>query len=260
MGSQSRLVDGTYSVVSTYLLQITNYKLYKITNMNINKLFLWSLITIVSTTVDGRVFGKPWGWATASGLKPNSLNTIVLNDCVGRPSVFFHHRHSNTQGEQIAKMVGKVSTSVTSRAIMDIITRANGHSPVSSCSQSELVEMEGQYESCIKRVQYKLKCFHLSKDRQCDMITEFLEECTRGILGLCFGSPFSSYIYHVQNWSLSTSLVSRRAGLLETCFADQKRNDVPNISYFPTEAPPVMDRVKLLRRYLRHPTLANSSN
>merc|ERR1712183_1119716 len=184
MGSQSRLVDGTYSVVSTYLLQITNYKLYKITNMNINKLFLWSLITIVSTTVDGRVFGKPWGWATASGLKPNSLNTIVLNDCVGRPSVFFHHKHSNTKGEQIAKMVGDVATSVTSRAIMDIITHANGHSPV-SCSQSELVEMESQYESCIKRVQYKLKCFHLSKDRQCEMITEFLEDCTKGMLGLC---------------------------------------------------------------------------
>ena len=43
--------------------------------------------------------------------------------------------------------------------------------------------MESQYETCIKRVQYKLKCFHLSKDRQCDMITEFLEECTEGILG-----------------------------------------------------------------------------
>merc|ERR1712183_1196642 len=241
MGSQSRLVDGTYSVVSTYLLQITNYKLHKITKMNINKLFLWSLITIVSTTVDGRVFGKPC-------------------DCVGRPSVFFHHKLSNTKGVQIAKMVGDVATSVTSRAIMDIITHANGHSPVSSCSQTELVEMESQYESCIKRVQYKLKCFHLSKERQCDMITEFLEDCSKGMLGLCFGSPFSSYIYHVQNWSLSTSVVSRRTGLQETCFAEQKRNEIPNISNFLTEAPPVMDRVKILRRYLRHPALANSSN
>jgi len=124
--------------------------------MNKNKFFFWSLITIVSTAVDGRVFGKQWGLASAFGLKPNSLNTVVLNECAARPSVFFHHRHSNTQGEQVARMVGEVSTSVTSRAIMDIITHANGHSPVSSCSQSELVEMESQYESCIKRVQYKV--------------------------------------------------------------------------------------------------------
>merc|ERR1712183_170191 len=192
MGSQSRLVDGTYSVVSTYLLQITNYKLHKITNMNINKLFLWSLITIVSTTVDGRVFGKQC-------------------DCVARPSVFFHHRHSNTQGEQIAKMVGKVSTSVTSRAIMDIITQANGHSPVSSCSQSELVEMEGQYESCIKRVQYKLKCFQLSKERQCDMITEFLEECTRGILGVCFTGSTTKKILKVQKHHFQSTCSTRQA-------------------------------------------------
>merc|ERR1712183_463694 len=192
MGSQSRLVDGTYSVVSTYLLQITNYKLHKITKMNINKLFLWSLITIVSTTVDGRVFGKPC-------------------DCVGRPSVFFHHKHSNTKGEQIAKMVGDVATSVTSRAIMDIITHANGHSPVSSCSQSELVEMESQYESCIKRVQYKLKCFHLSKDRQCEMITEFLEDCTKGMLGACFTGSTTKKILKVQKHHFHSTCSTRSA-------------------------------------------------
>merc|ERR1712183_763472 len=192
MGSQSRLVDGTYSVVSTYLLQITNYKLHKITKMNINKLFLWSLITIVSTTVDGRVFGKPC-------------------DCVGRPSVFFHHKHSNTKGEQIAKMVGDVATSVTSRAIMDIITHANGHSPVSSCSQSELVEMESQYESCIKRVQYKLKCFHLSKDRQCEMITEFLEDCTKGMLGACFTGSTTKKVLKVQKHHFHSTCSTRSA-------------------------------------------------
>jgi len=178
--------------------------------MNINKLFFWSLITIVTTTVDGRVFGKQWGLASAFGLKPNSLNAVVLNDCVARPSVFFHHRHSNTQGEQIAKMVGKVATSVTSRAIMDIITHANGHSPV-SCSQSELVEMEGQYESCIKRVQYKLKCFHLSKDRQCDMITEFLDECTRGILGACFTGSTTKKILKVQKHHFQSTCSTRQA-------------------------------------------------
>merc|ERR1712183_150984 len=192
MGSQSRLVDGTYSVVSTYLLQITNYKLHKITKMNINKLFLWSLITIVSTTVDGRVFGKPC-------------------DCVGRPSVFFHHKLSNTKGVQIAKMVGDVATSVTSRAIMDIITHANGHSPVSSCSQTELVEMESQYESCIKRVQYKLKCFHLSKDRQCEMITEFLEDCTKGMLGLCFTGSTTKKILKVQKHHFHSTCSTRSA-------------------------------------------------
>jgi len=180
--------------------------------MNINKLFLCSLVTIiVSTTVDGRVFGKQWGWGTASGLKPNSLNTIVLNDCVARPSVFFQHRHGNTQGEQVAKMVGEVSTSVTSRAIMDIITHANGHSPVSSCSQPELVEMESQYESCIKRVQYKLKCFHLSQTQQCEMITEFLDECTEGILGACFSGSTTKKILKVQKRHFHSTCSPRSA-------------------------------------------------
>ena len=32
----------------------------KLANMNINKPLFWSLITIVSTTVDGRVFGTQW--------------------------------------------------------------------------------------------------------------------------------------------------------------------------------------------------------
>jgi len=176
-----------------------------------NKLFIWSLVAIVSTTVDRRGFGKKWGLATATGLKPNSLNTIVLNDCVGRPSVFFHQRHSNTKGEQIAKMVGDVSTSVTSRAIMDIITHANGHSPVSSCSQSELVEMESQYERCVKRVQYKLKCFHLSSERQCDIITEFLEDCTKGILGACFTGSTTKKVLKVQKHHFHSTCSTRSA-------------------------------------------------
>merc|ERR1711874_625941 len=184
----------------------------KITNMmTINKLFLWSLFAIVSTTVDGRVFGKQWGWTSASGLKPNSLNTVVLNDCAGRPTAFLHHRHTNTQGHQLAKMVGEVSTSVTSRAIMDVIMHANGHSPVSSCSQSELGEMESQYESCIKRVQYKLKCFHLSKDRQCDMITEFLEDCTKGMLGACFTGSTTKKILKVQKHHFHSTCSTRSA-------------------------------------------------
>ena len=29
----------------------------------------------------------------------------------------------------------------------------------------------------------QLKCFHLSKAQQCDIITDFLDECTSGILG-----------------------------------------------------------------------------
>ena len=53
-----------------------------------------------------------------------------FSDCLARRSVYFHHKHSNSQGEQMARVLGEVSTSVTSRAIMDIITVANGHSPI----------------------------------------------------------------------------------------------------------------------------------
>jgi len=148
--------------------------------MIIPKIIVWSFVTIVST-VNARIIGKQWGWGRA--LKPNGLNTIVLNECLSRRSVFFHQHHSNSEGEQVARLLGEVSTSVTSRAIMDIITLANGHSPISSCSQEELEEMESEYETCVNKHQYKLKCFNLSKDQQCKTITDFLEECTDRILG-----------------------------------------------------------------------------
>merc|ERR1711988_67388 len=195
------------------------------------KILVLSIVAILYP-VDGRIFGKEC-------------------DCLARRSVYFHHKHSNSQGEQLARVLGEVSSSVTSRAIMDIITVANGHSPISSCSQSELGEMEREYEMCVKRRQYKLKCFNLSTDNQCDTLSDFIEQCTKRILGHCFGSDFSSYISHVQSWSLSLS-----GDLQETCFTSQSAGS-PDISDFMTEAPPVLDRTKLLRRYLRHPALAN---
>merc|ERR1711988_2046356 len=91
------------------------------------KILILSIVAILYP-VDGRIFGKEWGLGRA--LKPNGLNAIVLNDCLARRSVYFHHKHSNSQGEQLARVLGEVSTSVTSRAIMDIITVANGHSPI----------------------------------------------------------------------------------------------------------------------------------
>jgi len=78
--------------------------------MIIPKIIVWSFVTIV-TTVNARIIGKQC-------------------ECLSRRSVFFHQHHSNTEGEQVARLLGEVSTSVTSRAIMDIITLANGHSPI----------------------------------------------------------------------------------------------------------------------------------
>ena len=43
----------------------------KLANMNINKPLFWSLITIVSTTVDGRVFGTQW-WESLREKTQNS--------------------------------------------------------------------------------------------------------------------------------------------------------------------------------------------
>ena len=55
---------------------------------------------------------------------------IYCSECVARRGVYSTHKHSNTQGEAISSMVGHVSTRITSKAIMNLIKNARGHSPI----------------------------------------------------------------------------------------------------------------------------------
>ena len=55
---------------------------------------------------------------------------IYFSECVARRGVYSTHKHSNTQGVAISSMVGHVSTRITSKAIMNLIKNARGHSPI----------------------------------------------------------------------------------------------------------------------------------
>merc|ERR1712198_703278 len=223
----------------------------KKTNKFIQKMFIKKYLSyFFLTVVNARVFGSEWGWV----FKPNGLNTLVSNECVTRRSVYLVHNHSKTRGSHVSRMLGHVATRETSRAILDVIRVANGHSPV-SCTSEEVQEMEQNYQNCHTKMQYKLKCFSLSKDRQCLLINNFLEDCTKSILGKCFDDHYMQYIYNSQKWSLSSHHLYQELFSGEnSCFDEIQDSSSPRLE--PTTTVRSIDRGNLLRRYLRHPAIS----
>jgi len=180
-------------------------------------------------------------------------------ECVRRRSIYMVHNHSRTRGTRVSQMLDDVATRDTSRAVMDVIRVANGHSPVSSCSQQEVVQMELDYQTCSKKMQYQLKCFDLTKEQQCLLLNSFLEECTNQILGRCFEPHFTDYISSVQKWSLSSHHIFQQR-LQDICLADQEEEmSEPNVEDITTTKPRIFDRANILRRYLRHPAISKYS-
>jgi len=152
-------------------------------------------------------------------------------------------------------MLGDVATRDTSQAVMNIIRAANGHSPVSRCSGEDVQTMEADYQTCTKSIQYQFKCFDMSKEQQCLLLNSFLEDCTKEILGKCFDTKYVQYISGVQRWSLASHSVFRER-LAGVCLMEEDVTSVPSLEAEVTTRS--VDRARLLRRYLRHPALANS--
>lgn len=217
--------------------------------ISLSNILLYCFISLSS----GRIFGNEWGWV----FKPNGLNTLVANECVTRRSVYLVHSHSRTRGTHVSRMLGDVATRDTSQAVMNIIRAANGHSPVSRCSAEDVQSMEAEYQTCTKRIQYQFKCFDMSKEQQCLLLNSFLEDCTNGILGKCFETKYLQYISGVQKWSLASHSVFRER-LAEVCLMeDEVTSEAPRLEPEVTSTRSV-DRARLLRKYLRHPALANN--
>merc|ERR1711976_39253 len=208
----------------------------KKTNKFIQKMFIKKYLSyFFLTVVNARVFGSEC-------------------ECVTRRSVYLVHNHSKTRGSHLSRMLGHVATRETSRAILDVIRVANGHSPV-SCTSEEVQEMEQNYQNCHTKMQYQLKCFSLSKDRQCLLINNFLEDCTKSILGKCFDDHYMQYIYNSQKWSLSSHHLYQELFSGEnSCFDDIQDSSSPRLE--PTTTVRSIDRGNLLRRYLRHPAIS----
>merc|ERR1711971_100027 len=177
-------------------------------------------------------------------------------ECVTRRSVYLVHSHSRTRGTHVSRMLGDVATRDTSQAVMNIIRAANGHSPV-RCSAEDVQSMEAEYQTCTKRIQYQFKCFDMSKEQQCLLLNSFLEDCTNGILGKCFETKYLQYISGVQKWSLASHSVFQER-LAEVCLMeDEVTSEPPRLEPEVTSTRSV-DRARLLRKYLRHPALANN--
>ena len=53
----------------------------------------------------------------------------------------------------------------------------------STCDQQELNKMEVEFQACLKRAQYQIKCCSKGKLDQCVWIQAFIDHCTKGVLG-----------------------------------------------------------------------------
>ena len=84
---------------------------------------------------------------------------------------------------RMARLIGRVSTEVTSQFMLELLTASLGHSEV-TCGQGELDSVLGDYERCVKQVQHSLRCTE-RREEVCGWVTAFIHTCTGQILGRC---------------------------------------------------------------------------
>jgi len=144
----------------------------------------FSVVCLILATARSRIFG-------------------TTCECVGRHGLYSWHKHSNAQGVAISSLVGHVANHITSKAITHLLTHAQGHSPISSCDQKKLDSMETEYKSCVRKVQYQIKCLNLTNVQQCALINAFLDHCTTDLLGKCFTKKSTRSVREKQQKMLS---------------------------------------------------------
>jgi len=196
----------------------------------------FSVVCLILATARSRIFG-------------------TTCECVGRHGMYSWHKHSNAQGVAISSLVGHVANHITSKAITHLLTHAQGHSPISSCDQEKLDSMETEYKSCVRKVQYQIKCLNLTNVQQCALINAFLDHCTTDLLGACFQPPFLTYLLEIQKWKISQN---GHFHLKQGCVSSvpNKRPRLPKLlKKYKERKDKAWDRAKLLRKYLRHPSL-----
>ncbi len=86
-------------------------------------------------------------------------------------------------GARMGRLIGRVSTEVTSQFMLELLTANLGHSEV-TCGQGELDTVLGDYERCVKQVQHSVRCTERLEE-VCGWVSAFTDTCTGQILGRC---------------------------------------------------------------------------
>ena len=86
-------------------------------------------------------------------------------------------------GARMGRLIGRVSTEVTSQFMLELLTANLGHSEV-TCGQGELDTVLGDYERCVKQVQHSVRCTE-RQEEVCGWVSAFTDTCTGQILGRC---------------------------------------------------------------------------
>eukprot|EP00092_Neocalanus_flemingeri_P040937 GFUD01044575.1.p1 GENE.GFUD01044575.1~~GFUD01044575.1.p1 ORF type:complete len:214 (-),score=34.40 GFUD01044575.1:55-696(-) len=108
----------------------------------------------------------------------------------------------NPVGDKISDTIGHVARHVTQRAVMQVVLHAQGHHPI-RCSQTQLRQMDKDFKTCFKKIQYQVKCYTMSQNDYCLWIGAFINNCSGYVLGQCVRSPFLTYIGAYQSWQMA---------------------------------------------------------
>ena len=142
---------------------------------------LFTIILMASPSSCGLVNSQMWSGA----FKPIGLNTIIRNRCLAEDWRGVVHQRGREEGEEVAELVAEVAGEVTSRALLSLLHRARGHTPLIACSQHELNKMERDFGACVRKVQYQLRCKSTNPNQRCSWVQAFMETCTKEVLGRC---------------------------------------------------------------------------
>lgn len=103
---------------------------------------------------------------------------------------------TNPGGSKFGRLIGKVSTEVTSQFLLEAVTSNGGHSVI-TCHQNELDQLVQDYERCVRQIQHQLRCLS-GGESVCSWLNAFINTCTGEILGRCFAQESISSLKLLQ--------------------------------------------------------------
>ena len=136
--------------------------------------------------------------------------TIARSLCIRSQSDLSVYE-TNPRGTKFGRLIGKVSTEVTSQFLLEAVTSNAGHSVI-TCHQNELDTLVQDYERCVRQIQHQLRCIS-GGENVCGWHNAFINTCTGEILGRCLTQESISSLQLLQ-----TAVIRNNAGsILQGC-------------------------------------------
>ena len=111
----------------------------------------------------------------------------------------------NSGGSRLARLVGRVSTEVTTQFMLELVSSSSGHSHL-QCHNQELDSAIKDFERCVKQVQHSVRCAETGKG-MCGWLQVFTNTCSGNILGRCLSEEATESLKVYQTTALAEHAV-----------------------------------------------------